>query len=134
MENLSKYIGIVHRFGMADFDSCDCAGLCTLFYKEEFGFIIDDGKPIGTYDEYQSHHSRMLRYLLKTMDKVQSVDNLEYGDIIVTKVYGEHHVAVYLEYGRVLTMQIPCVEGSTRSCIYKENQWKPYFVMGFRRR
>ena len=105
-----------------------------MFYKEEFGYVIDDHRPIGTYEEYQSNHSRMSRYLLKTMDKVKSVEALEFGDIIVTKVLNEHHVALYTEYGKVLTMQIPCVEGSTRSCIYKEHQWKPYFVMGFRRR
>lgn len=134
MKDIGNFIGIPHHFGMSNFFGADCAGLCILFYNEIFGYTIDDGKPIGTAEEYAKNHSRMLRYLLKTMDKVTSVDDLCFGDIVVTKVFNEHHVALYTEYGRVLTMEIPCVEGKTRSCIYKEIQWKPHFVMGFRRR
>lgn len=134
MEDLNKFIGIVHEYGRSDKDACDCAGLCTLFYKEIFGYVIDDGLPIGTVETSKKKPLRMLRYLLANFEKVEDVNDLTFGDIVLTKVMNEHHVAVYLRYNKILTQEIPVIYGVTKSCVYRGIQWLPYFVMGFRRK
>ena len=134
MKDIGKYVGIIHEYGESTWFSCDCAGICTLFYKENFGYIIDDGKPMGTAETSKSNPLRMLRWLLKNMVRITDAKDLTYGDIVLTKVMQEHHVGIYLEYNKVLTQEIPVIYGSTKSTIYRGQQWLPYFVCGFRRR
>lgn len=134
MSDLDKYIGIKHEYGESTWDSCDCAGLCTLFYKEIFGYVIDDHKPIGTAESSKHNPLRMSRWLLKNMVRINDFKELQYGDIVLTKVMQEHHVGIYLEYNKILTQEIPVIYGSTKSTIYRGQQWLPFFVCGFRRR
>ena len=134
MEGIDKFIGIIHEYGKDTYDSNDCAGLCKLFHREVFGYVIDDYKPIGTVETSKLNPLRMLRWLLKNMDKVTDISQLTYGDIVLTKVFDEHHVAIFLKYNKVLTQEIPVIYGTTKSTIYRGQQWMPFFVMGFRRR
>lgn len=132
MVNLGKFIGIPHYYGRHGFDGADCAGLCRLFYeKHGYKETLDDGLPIGTAEDYKKTPLRMLRYLLKNLDRV---DEPQYGDIIVTKMFGELHVGIYTEYNRVIAMEIPVVIGKTRSTMYREEFWKPHHIATFRRR
>jgi hypothetical protein len=133
--NLNKFIGIPHYFGKSSYEQCDCAGLAKLFYAEHgYNENLDDNIPIGTSEDYKKTPLRMLRYLIKHLDRVDSIEALCYGDIVVTKVFNELHLGIYLEYQRVLAMEIPVVIGTTKSCIYKGPQWIPHFVRGFRRK
>jgi cell wall-associated NlpC family hydrolase len=134
LKNIGKYIGIKHEYGESTWEHCDCAGLCTLFYRENFDYIIDDGKPMGTAETSKSHPLRMSRWLLKNMDKVKEYNNLQWGDIVLFRISNEHHVGIALEYGKVLAMEVPCVYGHTKSTIYRKSFVEPYFIMGFRRR
>lgn len=132
--NLNKFIGIKHYFGESSFTKCDCAGLARLFYKEHnYGIDLTDGKPLDEA-EYKHQPYRMLRYLLKSLDKVRSIDELKYGDIVVVRIMEELHIGIYTEYQRLLTMEVPVVIGHTQSCIYKGYQWMSYFICGFRRK
>ena len=134
MKDLGNFIGIQHHFGESTWSACDCVGLARLFYREHgYAEALSDGKPEDA-EVYKHQPLRMLRYLMKRLDRIESVDALEYGDIVVTKVFNEHHLGIYTEYQRLLTMEIPVIYGITKSCIYKGQQWLPYFVMGFRRR
>lgn len=134
LKDLGKFIGIPHYFGKSSFEQCDCAGFARLFYREHgWAETLTDNKPEDV-EEYKRQPLRMLRYLMKNLDRIESIDALEYGDIVVTKVLSEHHVGIYTEYQRLLTMEVPVIYGVTKSCIYKGHQWMPYFVMGFRRR
>jgi cell wall-associated NlpC family hydrolase len=130
--DLDKFIGIRHHFGRHGFDGADCIGLCRLFY-EQHGYkeSLDDKVPIGTYEDYQRTPLRILRYLLKNFDKVH---NPHFGDIIVSKVCNELHLGIYIDYGKVLAMSVPCIEGVTTSTIYREEYWKPSLIQAFRRR
>lgn len=134
MEGIDKFIGIPHHYGKSSFQQCDCAGLCTLFYREFFDYTIDDGKPMGTSETSKTMPLRMSRWLLRNMVRITDIKDLTFGDIVLTKVFNEHHVAVFLKYNKVLTQEIPVIYGTTKSTIYRGQQWMPFFVMGFRRR
>lgn len=134
MINPNKYIGITHQFGQSSWESCDCIGLVKLFYNTEgFKEPIDDNMPMDK-EEYAKTPYRLLRYFLKNMDRVKDHNDLQYGDVVVFRVGGELHTAVYIGYGKVLAMAVPVVYGFTKSTIYKQNYWLSCFVSGFRSR
>lgn len=133
MKDIGNFIGIPHYFGESSRTACDCIGLARLFYAEHGWQSISDGKPEDV-DEYKAQPFRILRYFLKNFDRIESIDALEYGDIVITKVLSEHHVGIYTEYQRLLTMEVPVIYGVTKSCIFKGHSWTPYFICGFRRR
>ena len=65
--------------------------------------------------------------------KTQAAGELEYGDVLLFNVDGDYHLGIYLEYGRILAMQVPCLEGVSQSTIYGRAWWTPFFVCGFKR-
>lgn len=133
MENIDKYIGIVHRFNGDTFDGCDCIGLCRLFYREHgWSPKFDDGKPV-THDWEKKDSLRLVRYLQKNFTMTRDVGELQFGDILLFDIAGDSHLGIYLQYGDILAMQVPVDEGKTTSTIYHRHYWKPGFKAGFRR-
>lgn len=134
-ENLNKYIGKIHKYqGTGDY--CDCLNLVQQFYidhhyKQDF----NDGKPRpATYDEYKHNcPTRMIRYLVNNFKKTTKIEDLQYGDVVLTDIGGDAHLGVYVEDDKVLAMEIPVIEGTSKSTIYKGRYWKPYFKAGFKK-
>lgn len=135
-ENLDKYIGRIHKY-QGTGECCDCLNLVQEFYKDH-GYKQDfnDGRPRPqTYDDYITHEpTRLIRYLLKHFFLTKNIDELEYGDVILTLIGGEPHIGVYVGEGKALAMEIPVIYGKSKSTIYKGRYWKPYFRAGFKRR
>lgn len=136
MDNIDKFIGIPFVFGTSSFKSCDCIGLCRLFYKEHgwSDTFWDNGEKI-TEDALAcaSTWKRLYRYCRKNMDK-RAYGELSFGDFVVFCIAGDLHTGIYLSYGNLLSMQVPTIEGKSFSTIYHRDWWKPFFKYGFHRR
>ena len=131
--DIDKFVGIKHKFNGRDFDGTDCIGLCQLFYKHhKFKQSWDDGKPVPP--DWQKYKYRLLLYLNKHFKKTNNVNSLEFGDVVLFNVDGDPHLGIWLEYGRILAMQVPCLEGVSQSTIYPKHFWLNAFVCGFKRR
>lgn len=128
--NIDRFIGIKHKFNGRDFDGADCIGLCQLFYRA-FGYRQnwDDGKTIGA--DWRKQYDRLFRYLEKNFRSTKNPRELRFGDAVLFDVDGDYHLGLYLEYGKVLAMQVPCHEGVSQSTIYHKDDWEPAFVRGF---
>lgn len=133
MEDISKYVGIVHQFNGDTFENCDCIGLCRLFYKEH-GWEQDftDGKPVEP-DWQKKDPFRLARYLNSHFTKTKSVEDLRFGDVVLFNIYDDYHLGLYLEYGKMLAMQVPVMYGVSMSTVYRRNYWTPFFVRGYLR-
>ena len=132
MENIDKYIGIPYKFnGRTRESGCDCLGLCYLFYKEHGWITLDDGKPI-TKDWREKDPHRLARWFGKHFKVTRDPEQLEFGDILLFDVFGDTHLAIYLEYGRVLALQLPTRDWS-KSTIYHKDSWLHGFKAGFKR-
>lgn len=131
MENIDKYIGIIHEFNGDTFDGCDCIGLCRLFYKEHgWAQTFTDGKPV-THDWESDDPLRLARYLQENFRITRNADELQFGDVMLFDVNGDAHLGICLEYGDILAMQVPVVEGKSTSTIYHRYFWKQGFKAGF---
>lgn len=131
--NTDKFIGIPHVFNGDTYEACDCIGLARLFYAEHnWTQDFKDGQEI-TKDWQSKDRGRLFRYLKRNFVETRDAHSLTYGDIAVYNIDGDYHIGIYLEYGKVLAMQVPCKEHYTTSTIYREQYWKPYFVRGYRR-
>jgi cell wall-associated NlpC family hydrolase len=131
----NKFVGLVHHFGKSSFkDGADCVGLCRLYYRE-LGDNEDffDGKPEDE-QEYKHQHYRILRYLLKNLTRIPDINNLQRNDIVLLKIAGDNHMAISLDYGKILSASVPCIPSYSKSTIYKRNYWSQFFVAGFRSR
>ncbi len=136
MEDISKFIGITHGYGGADFDKCDCFGLVQLFYKEHgWPQKFDDGQPYPEEYEYAQPKfwRRLYEYMLRNFTQV-GYDELSFGDVVVFEINRCIHLGIYLEYGKLLAMEVPTVDGETTSTIYHRNMWTKCFKYGFRRK
>lgn len=134
MEDINKFIGIPHYFGQDTFQGCDCLGLCRLFYKEHnWKQTFDDGKPITK--DWQKHNGlmRLLKYFRKNFTPTTNIDDLHFGDIVLFKIAGDYHFGIYLEYGKVLGMEVPVKYGESISSIFHKRFWIKGFVYGFQR-
>lgn len=136
MEDINKYVGIPHYFGESSFDGCDCIGLVRLFYREHgWPQTFTDGKPEEVTKENFAEPRmwrRLYEYLLKNFQRVD-YDDLRFGDVVVMKFDKDEHLGIYLEYGKVLGMEVPTVYGKSESTIYTRAWWTPSFKYGFRR-
>lgn len=136
MEDISKFIGIDYNLNHSSFKECDCVGLCRLFYKEHgWKDTFWDGGEAITEDNYSKLPTwrRLYKYCLTHMDKVE-YENLSFGDFVIFKIDGDLHTGIYLEYGKLLSMQIPTIHGESISTIYHRNWWTPFYKYSFRRR
>ena len=133
--DLSCYIGIPHIFGTSSFSSCDCIGLCKLVYVTEgLNEPLDDNAPIGTKEDDTKHPLRILRYMLKNMDKVKGYDELNLFDIVAFRIAGDLHFGIFAGYGRVLAMAVPVIYGYSKSTLYRKVYIQQFYVCGFRSR
>lgn len=136
MEDVSKFIGIKHEYAGNTFDSCDCFGLVQLFYREHgWPQTFEDGKDYPQEHEYAfpKFWRRLYEYLLKNFTRV-SREELSFGDVVVFEINRCIHMGIYLEYGKLLAMEVPTVAGESESTIYHRNMWQPCFKYGFRRK
>ena len=132
MTCINKFVGIKHKFNGRDRDGIDCLGLCQLFYREHgYEQTWDDGSPIPP--DWQKYKYRLLLYLRKHFSKTEDATALEYGDVLLFNIDRDYHLGIYLEYGRILAMQVPCLEGVSQSTIYPKSWWQQSFVVGFKR-
>ena len=73
----------------------------------------------------------------KTIEKnfkaTDDPEQLKYGDAILFDVEDDYHLGIFLSYGRILAMQVPCLEGVSQSTIYPKNWWLSLFVRGYRK-
>lgn len=130
--NINRFVGITHRFNGRSFDGADCIGLCHLFYREHgYSQVWNDGKPIT--ENWRDDKLRLLMFLRRNFTPTDDVDSLTYGDVILFNIDGDLHLGIYLEYGKVLAMQVPVCEGESQSTIYPKTFWLPAFVKGFKR-
>ena len=129
---INKFVGIKHKFNGRDFEGADCIGLCQLFYREHgYKQTWDDGAPIPS--DWQKYKYRLLLYLEKNFKATGDPSLLKYGDILLFDIDGDYHLGIYLEYGRILAMQVPCLEGVSQSTIYPKSIWLPLFVRGYKK-
>lgn len=130
--DINHLVGLKHKFNGRDYNGVDCIGLCQLFYRQHgYKQTWDDGKIIP--HDWQKYKFRLLLYLRKHFTKVDDPNALEYGDALLFDVDGDYHLGIYLEYGKILAMQVPCLEGVSQSTIYPKKWWQPFFVVGFKR-
>ena len=103
-QNIEKFIGIPYKFLGTDYTGVDCIGLCQLFLNEH-GYAIKfrDGREI-TKDWYLKEPYRLARWLINNFDKIDSMENMIYGDIILFEINGESHTGIYLGNAKVLTI------------------------------
>jgi cell wall-associated NlpC family hydrolase len=139
MKDISKFIGIPYGFNMNSYSQADCAGLTQLFYCEH-GYQPQEYPKPTEHEWWIKNPFLMERFLLKNFDKTKNIQELKYGDLILTEISGESHLLIYLEYGKCLTTFPPGVkqwDGSEmpdRSCIVRKDIWLHGFKMGFKRR
>ena len=134
MENIDKFIGIPHYFNQDSFEGCDCLGLCRLFYKEHgWKQTFCDGKEITKKWQEKNGNIRLFRYFKKNFKETDDITSLDYGDIVLFKVSGDYHFGIYLQYGKVLAMEVPVVYGKTTSSIFHKKLWELGFVTAFKR-
>ncbi len=135
MLNDNDYIGIPYKRLCDTHEQADCFGLVKLYYREHgWDTNFSDNKPV-TYEQTQaSQMIRVLRYLRKNFDETKNPDELEYGDIMLFMIDGDGHLGIMLDYGDILSAQVPSIEGKAFSTVYHRGWWTPFFKRGFKRR
>lgn len=135
MADLHKYIGLKYIFDSENsIDTVNCLTLIKRFYKDNgFKETFDDGKPYPHY-AYEGYKNRLLLYLIFHFDKEDNIDKLEYGDIVLLKTNHDINIGVYVDNGQVLTIEIPTIQGESKSVIYDKEFWKPLVKTYFKRR
>lgn len=129
-QNIERFIGLPYKFLGTDFNGVDCIGLCQLFLNEHhIPVIIRDGRPI-TKDWYLKEPYRLARWLFKNFDKIDSIDDLRYGDIVLFEINGESHTGIYIDDYKVLTI----LEVFKSSMIMHLKRQNMFYQCGFRLR
>lgn len=129
-QNIEKYVGLPFKFLGTDFAGVDCIGLCQLFLCEHgYDIEIRDGRPI-TKDWFLTEPYRLARWLIKNFDKIDNMEDLQYGDIVLFEINGESHTGIYLNNGKVLTI----LEIFKKSMIIHLKKRNIFYQCGFRMR
>ncbi len=129
-QNIERFIGLPYKFLGTDFNGVDCIGLCQLFLNEHhIPVIIRDGRPI-TKDWYLKEPYRLARWLFKNFDKIDNIDDLRYGDIVLFEINGESHTGIYIDDYKVLTI----LEVFKSSMIMHLKRQNMFYQCGFRLR
>ena len=100
-EDFSKYVGIPFKFNESSFEYADCAGLVSLFYREQEWENWDYPKPKHK-DWYIEDQLYMQRWLMKNFKMSRDMGKIDFGDIVYFLINGEGHIGVSLGYGRIL--------------------------------
>lgn len=127
-QDLCKFIGIPYEFLGTTFNGADCIGLCQLFFNQH-GFDIEfrDGREI-TKDWYETEPLRLLIWLNKNFTKINSMENLQYGDIVLFEINGESHTGIFIGNMKVLTI----LETFKKSMIIHLRKQNIFYQCGFR--
>jgi len=135
MIDLNKYVGLDFVFDSYDSpNTVNCLTLIRKFYKDNgFTETFDDGKPYPHYVR-EGYKMRLLLYLINNFNKEDNINNLEYGDIVLLKTNNDINIGVYVDNGKVLTIEIPTIQGKSKSIIYDKSVWKPLIKVCFKRR
>lgn len=129
MENLDKYIGLNYRFDLSN-NSYNCLSLAKEFYKDhKYSQTFDDGEPWPTIDS-ANHVNRLLKYLDNNMTKADSIDQLEFGDLVIIRP--GYRVGVYVGDGNLLTISSEFKDDVSKSIIYPLDYWKDNFRIGYK--
>jgi cell wall-associated NlpC family hydrolase len=101
--NWNKYIGKKYVFNGRSEDEFDCIGLLINVYRDQ-GWAEDfnDGSLIES-NWFELEPYRFARYMLKHFDRVEDINRLTEGDIILWEINGESHTAIYAGYGKFLS-------------------------------
>lgn len=144
-EDLTKYEGITYKFyvpptetfaaGAANTTNyCNCLTLARMFYKDHgYQETWDDGKPLPQ-SAAEPYKNRLILYLSLNFVKENDPEKLEYGDVALIKTGLDNNIGIYVGNGNMLTIERPTIEGKSKSVIYRERLWKPYFRKGFKRK
>ena len=128
MENLDKYIGLNYRFDLSN-NSYNCLSLAKEFYKDHGYINIDDGKSWPT--DYKTRYAtRMMNWFNNNMTKVDSIDQLEFGDLVIIRP--GYRVGVYVGNGNLLTISSEFKDDISKSIIYPLDYWKDNFRIGYK--
>lgn len=127
-QDLSKFVGLPYKFLGVNFTGVDCIGLCQLFFNEHgYPIEIRDGRPI-TKDWYLTEPYRLARWLVKNFDKIENIEDLKYGDIVLFEINGESHTGIYIGNGKALTI----LEVFKKSMIMHLKKRNIFYQCGFR--
>lgn len=135
-KDLEKYIGYIYKFDLTNLPNngksyTNCLQLAKQFYKDHgYKQTFDDGKPWLT-DKKAYYIPRIIRYLKSNFKEVNSIEDLEYGDIICLTPGGR--IAVYLGNNEILTIEKNFYENKSKSLIYSKGEWEKDFKFGFKR-
>ena len=73
---------------------------------------------------------RLARWLFKNFDKIDNIDDLRYGDIVLFEINGESHTGIYIDDYKVLTI----LEVFKSSMIMHLKRQNMFYQCGFRLR
>lgn len=135
--NINNYIGIPYHFNEATHDGADCLGLVRLYYKEHNYLPTFYDDYVITKENYNSSETwkHLFKYLNENMDKVEDINELKEGDIVLFSIYGDIHFGIIAdEYGRLLAGQIPSIEGETQSTLYRKSWWEKFYRAAYKRK
>ena len=127
-QDLSKFVGLPYKFLGTDFTGVDCIGLCQLFFNEHgYPIEIRDGRPIKK-DWYLTEPYRLARWLVKNFNKIEKMEEMQYGDIVLFEINGESHAGIYIGNAKVLTI----LEVFKKSMIIHLKKHNIFYQCGFR--
>lgn len=131
----SRFIGIPYKRLCDTFEHTDCLGLVRLFYKEHgWKEKFYDDKPILHEQTPGSQIKRVIKYLRTNFDETNNPNELSYGDVMIFMINGDGHLGVMLDYGDILSTQIPSIEDKSYTTVYHRAWWTPFFRHGFKRK
>lgn len=103
MINLEKYVGIEYRANACGFDGCDCIGLLSLIYREEFSIAL----PQYLYGHSEDRH-QVSDCVEKQRSSWQRVKTPRFADLVLLQISGwPVHVGFYINDGKM----IHCLKG-----------------------
>ena len=139
MEDIYKYINIPYKFAGYNYDGADCIGLLRLFYADHNWVEMNDGRTF-TKDWYKKEPYRMVKWFLKNMNKIKTIEELQFGDVVYFLIGGEGHVGIYYKYGKIITTfpenskQWDGTYMPNNSFLCHKQLWEKAYRCGFRRR
>lgn len=101
--NYSKFVGIPYVFNGRTMEGFDCIGLLKLFYESQgWTETFDDGRSISK-DWFEDEPMRFARYLIANFDRIEDINELSEGSVILFEINGESHTAIYAGFGKFLS-------------------------------
>lgn len=132
---VEKYVGIPFKDHGNTFEGCDCYGLVSLIYKNEFGILLPQVGDIykNAYSRKEVHfavnsHVNNLDWCIDVTDKKP----YRPFDMLVFRIAGtDHHVGLYIRDGYMIHIIDGCNSGIER---YSGVRWGRQFHRVIRHR